>query len=298
MGTRRGFRMEDLVLDPQIRDWVVIPIVVMMLFITLLRHYVMSVVKSTPEATLQQVADTHLLSRSRFVEANGHWLPRSAFERRRQFFIAEGVGVFNVEREEVNALDALQNNPMMQNMMTSQMAVVVPQILTMGIVNYFFSGFVILRLPFPLTAPFKAMLQQGISLSDLNVAYVSSLSWYFLNLFGLRGIVDIILAGNNAADDSKLMRQQMGQGGANPGMPQDMAKLFAAEKSNLNLVAHDWKLASLPLVSESSSSSSSSSSSTKKSVGANISDPVDPPTSSQPTAARPKKLRRRFARRT
>merc|ERR1711916_323103 len=275
MGTRRGFRMEDLVLDPQIRDWVVIPIVVMMLFITLLRHYVMSVVKSTPEATLQQVADTHLLSRSRFVQANGHWLPRSAFERRRQFFIAEGVGVFNVEREEVNALDALQNNPMMQNMMTSQMAVVVPQILTMGIVNYFFSGFVILRLPFPLTAPFKAMLQQGISLSDLNVAYVSSLSWYFLNLFGLRGIVDIILAGNNAAEDS-----------------------------NLNLVAHDWKLASLPLVSESSSSSSSSSSpssSTKKSVGANIStsaDPVDPPTSSQPTAARPKKLRRRFARRT
>merc|ERR1712065_117894 len=256
MGTRRGFRMEDLVLDPQIRDWVVIPIVVMLLFITLLRHYVMSVVKSTPEATLQQVADTHLLSRSRFVEANGHWLPRSAFERRRQFFIAEGVGVFNVEREEVNALDALQNNPMMQNMMTSQMAVVVPQILTMGIVNYFFSGFVILRLPFPLTAPFKAMLQQGISLSDLNVAYFSSLSWYFLNLFGLRGIVDIILAGNNSADDSELMRQQMGQGGANPGMPQDMAKLFA----------HDWKLASLPLVSESesSSSSSSSSSSTKK----------------------------------
>ena len=51
--------MEDLVLDPQIRDWVVIPIVVMMLFITLLRHYVMSVVKSTPEATLQQVADTY-----------------------------------------------------------------------------------------------------------------------------------------------------------------------------------------------------------------------------------------------
>lgn len=171
------------------------------------------------------------------------------------------------------------------------MAMIVPQILTMGIVNYFFSGFVILRLPFPLTAPFKAMLQQGISLSDLNVAYVSSLSWYFLNLFGLRGIVDIILSGNNAADDSKIMRQQMGQGG-NPGMPQDIPKLFQAEKSNLKLVAHDWKLSSPPLLSAPPSSkslppspsSSSSPSSTSSSA----------PSSS---TAKPKKIKRRFAKR-
>ncbi|KNC49762.1 uncharacterized protein AMSG_06039 [Thecamonas trahens ATCC 50062] len=177
------------------------------------------------------------------LEAHGHWLPRAAFERRRQFFIDGEHGMYNQEREQVNALDAMANNPAMSNMMSSQMAMIVPQILTMGIVNYFFSGFVILRVPFPLTSPFKAMLQQGIQLSDLNVAYVSSLSWYFLNLFGLRGILDIILSDGNAADDSKLLKQQMGQAGGQPGMPQDMPKIFAAEKENLVLVAHDWKVA-------------------------------------------------------
>ena len=40
----------------------------------------------------------------------------------------------------------------------------VPQMAMMGIVNYFFSGFVLGKIPFPLTPSFKGMLQRGISL--------------------------------------------------------------------------------------------------------------------------------------
>jgi hypothetical protein len=41
------------------------------------------------------------------------------------------------------------------------------------------------------------MLQRGIETSDMDVRWVSSLSWYFLNWFGLNGLYRVILGGDN-----------------------------------------------------------------------------------------------------
>lgn len=49
------------------------------------------------------------------------------------------------------------------------------------------------KLPFPVTLGFKSMLQRGIETLDMDVRWVSSLSWYFLNFFGLNGLYKIIL---------------------------------------------------------------------------------------------------------
>jgi hypothetical protein len=41
------------------------------------------------------------------------------------------------------------------------------------------------------------MLQRGIETPDLDVTWVSSLSWYFLTLFGLNAVYRLVLGDDN-----------------------------------------------------------------------------------------------------
>ena len=120
----------------------------------------------------------------------------------------------------------------MVGMMKQNMAMIVPNMLMMGWVSYFFSGFILVKLPFTLTDRFKSMLQRGVGLSSLDVSYVSSLSWYFINVFGLRGLFTLVLGSDSGAlDNTEMMAQQM-QGGMNPA--QDPNKLFESAEGTLS----------------------------------------------------------------
>lgn len=96
------------------------------------------------------------------------------------------------------------------------------------------------KLPFPLTPQFKQMLQAGVGTQDLDVRWVSSLSWYFLTLFGLQPVYNFILGSNNAAN--QMMAQQMAMQQQNPmAGAEDPDKLFANESENLEVVEH-WNI--------------------------------------------------------
>ncbi|KAL0443014.1 UNVERIFIED_CONTAM: ER membrane protein complex subunit [Sesamum latifolium] len=127
---------------------------------------------------------------------------------------------------------------MAMDMMKKNLSMIIPRLLatlTFAWVNFFFSGFVAAKIPFPLTQRFRAMLQNGIDLSTVDVSYVSSRSWYFLNLFGLRGLFSLILGEDNATDDAQRM-MQMGGFGFDP------TRSLGAEKDGLDIVQHDWAL--------------------------------------------------------
>jgi hypothetical protein len=131
----------------------------------------------------------------------------------------------NAPKEGTPAPNPMTDPDMMEGMMEGmkkQVSNMVPQMLIMGWINFFFQGFVVskcfrinvrlpynwlprltchfphlVKLPFPLTLRFKSMLQSGVDTRDMDVTWVSSLSWYFLNLFGLNSVFTLILGDNN-----------------------------------------------------------------------------------------------------
>lgn len=91
-------------------------------------------------------------------------------------------------------------------------------------------------MPFPLTLRFKPMLQRGVELDSLDAAWVSSASWYFLNVFGLRSIYNLVLGGENVAD---IAVEEHAQGNMN--MPGDPKQAFKIEYEALQLCSHTFR---------------------------------------------------------
>jgi len=229
----------ELVLDPSIRDWVLIPIVVIMFLMGILRNNVTKMMRKDTAPNPTQILQNNQLMRARRLRANACYIPAASFHTRRKVFCHKDDGVLMQKHEAPNPMSMMQDPNVMMNMMQGNFAMMVPQMVMMGIVNYFFSGFVLGKIPFPLTPSFKGMLQRGINLTTLDTAYVTSMSWYFLVMFGMRGLYSIVLGANAETDDTKIMQQQMGMGGQ-PGQQPDMNKIFAAEAENLQIVEHVW----------------------------------------------------------
>lgn len=125
------------------------------------------------------------------------------------------------------------------NMAKGNIMSFVPQTLIMAWVNFFFADSVVMKVPFPLTSGFKSMLQSGVNTPDLDVRYVSAISWYFVNLLGLRPVYSAIKSDPNAAQElmnNQLLqhRQNMADLGAQKG-----EKLFSSEAESIQILTHE-----------------------------------------------------------
>ncbi|CAN2389213.1 ER membrane protein complex subunit [Pristimantis euphronides] len=230
----------ELLLDSSIRLWVVLPIVFITFLSGLLRHHVTRLLQGEKKTELEPLSDSQVLIRSRILRENGKYIPRQSFLVRKFYFNDAETGFFKKTKRKVVQRNPMTDPSMMTEMMKGNLTNVLPMILIGGWINWAFSGFLTTKVPFPLTLRFKPMLQRGIDLVSLDVSWVSSASWYFLNVFGLRSMYTLILGQDNAADQSRIMQDQMT--GAAMAVPQDTNKAFKAEWEAMEITEHHWAL--------------------------------------------------------
>uniref|UniRef100_A0A3Q3K6X6 ER membrane protein complex subunit 3 n=1 Tax=Monopterus albus TaxID=43700 RepID=A0A3Q3K6X6_MONAL len=229
----------ELLLDSNIRLWVVLPIVFITFLVGVIRHYVSILLQSDKKLTLEQVSDRYVICDC----AVEHLCKKISFLMRKFYFNNQEDGFFKKTKRKVVPPSPMTDPSMLTDMMKGNVTNVLPMILIGGWINWTFSGFVTTKVPFPLTLRFKPMLQQGIELLSLDASWVSSASWYFLNVFGLRSMYSLILGQDNGADQSRIMQEQMS--GAAMAMPADTNKAFKAEWEALELTDHQWALESV-----------------------------------------------------
>ncbi|KAI5477027.1 hypothetical protein MNV49_006903 [Pseudohyphozyma bogoriensis] len=249
---------QELVLDPAIRDWVLGGLSLVMLLSGLIRHYVTMLLNTPPKPQpLLVVREQRALARGAILRTYGSYLAPSAFVALKSHLSDAYTSGFYLKAPPPadGSAPAPPPNPLMEpggmdgmlDMVKKQAVQFLPQTILMYYIGYFYDGFVLTRLPFPLTLRFKSMLQRGIQTSDMDVSWVSSVSWYFLCLFGLNSIYRLILGEENAADGAQNMAAMnpmagmMSAGASAPGQPpQDFFKLYKTEKDNLELAEYNW----------------------------------------------------------
>ncbi|EGW30108.1 uncharacterized protein SPAPADRAFT_52938 [Spathaspora passalidarum NRRL Y-27907] len=239
----------DLVLDPQLKYWVLLPISIAMVLVGLIRNNITTLLQPSPKLQpYKQERERHFLDRAKSFTAHNHILTPEEFATRKQYLLAKltsndflAVSPEEATTKQQDPLAQLtdpKNNEMMMNMALSSILNYIPQTVIMTWVNTFFSGFIIMKLPFPLTDGFKSMLQNGIATPDLNVSYVSAISWYFVNLLGLRPVYSLLACQEEADSIQQQQQQQQPMNIAGPGAPK-MDKVFKAEAENIQILTHE-----------------------------------------------------------
>ncbi len=175
------------------------------------------------------------INRANKIRSNFMYLSERGFKTRKAFFCREGDGFFN-QKFEAKQPDIMNPN-MMFDMMKKNLINALYYIVIFVGVGYLFSGFILLKLPFGLTQKFKSMLQQGLNLPDLDVSYVSAISWCFLLVFGLNGILQHFDGDDNFSmmkEQEQMMKAPLMPFGAEQG--KDYNKILTAEKENLEII--------------------------------------------------------------
>ncbi|BGP36261.1 hypothetical protein JCM10449v2_000159 [Rhodotorula kratochvilovae] len=248
---------EDLHLSPDVRLHVLVPLCAVVLLSGLIRHWLARALTKPPKPQpLLVVREQRAMTRAQLLRANSSHLAPSAFLALRSHLsqaLEDGSYLKKPAPAEGSAPANPLDNPQdmeqmmegMTDMMKKQAVGFVPQMATMYLVNKFFAGSLLARIPFPLPLRFKELLQRGIYLPDitLDASWCSATSWYFLCMFGLGPVYQLLL-GDSSATGMAAMNPMGGAGGAPPAMPgapgQDFVKMFRGEKENLDIIEYAW----------------------------------------------------------
>lgn len=249
-----GISEQTLLLDSDIRDWVVLPLLAIMISAGLLRHFVGLLLKPDPKplTKIESRAKNDMARAVRLRTGNANFISQDRWESRRRHFSDKESGYLREEsewaaneaekeKEDGSAPGGIDPmNPMsMMDGMKGNMVFMVQNMVMMQGISHFFQGFILLKVPFPLTRGFKMMFQRGLGefTSNLDTSYVSSVSWYFLVMFGLRGFFRMVI-GNPSQEqiESNQLQSSLGLTQSTGPKQFDAPKALVAEADNLELL--------------------------------------------------------------
>ena len=253
-------------LDPAIRDYVLIPIFVVVVLTSVLRSNLTKILgagkphQKAPELT--ELKFLYMFQRLSNLKRNGSCI--SNFSGKRLVYLNSNerkgpVGLLN--QEPPQQLSAMEKMMQQNQDPSTALNMVKSQFMFLGIhgslgywVSHLFSGFLVAKTPFPLTFKIKSMLQRGVDVAALDTSYVSSLSWYFFIMISSSGLLQLVnhlfsshdaASGLPVSDDSSEMMMMASGGmmtGANPmaAAGVDIKKQIEAERDALQVMTHEF----------------------------------------------------------
>jgi ER membrane protein complex subunit 3 len=243
-----------LVLDPDIRDWVVLPLFLVIVVTGMIRQSVsvymnittqtrvpipihikrvQSLLQSSSYLRLQSKAlvTNHIITSSQqFQQYVTYRIALLRNETQHVQALKDKASVANSDPMNPNgttATPALAGDPMMDMMMKNPMSLMggnmifmVQNMVMMQGIQHFFSGFILLQVPFSLTMGFRTMFLKGIvDMPNLSSSFVSSVSFYFLVIYSLRGFLSLLIGQPPYEQKEQDMFVQQSLGYQNPPNP-------------------------------------------------------------------------------
>eukprot|EP01050_Picozoa_sp_SAG11_P040320 SAG11_NODE_17464_length_518_cov_0.630072_1_plen_129_part_01 len=124
----------DIILDPRIRDWVLLPLTLIMVFMGLGRHYVTMLMNKVRKQNKDDVRDRMTLMRGQTLQNNCYYLPRNVFYARKAYYNDEHKGIFRTAKETPPdpTKNPMMSDPnMMMDMMGKNMTMIIPNLVMM-----------------------------------------------------------------------------------------------------------------------------------------------------------------------
>lgn len=232
-----------ILLDPDIRNWVLFPIFIIVLLVGVLRHYVSLLMQSLKSERLSDKCNSNItLSASTLLQEKGA-LPTSSFLSRAQIMIDQTLQKVPEKRDVADVFDPSVTTGMMKG----QLMMMANNVGLMMLISSFFSGFVVAQLPFSIPLRLKDMMQRGINMEDLECSYITSISFYFLVFSGMTGLLNLVLG---ADEEVKVVvsNSMMEVQDEKFVQPPDLAKIWAQLTKDLKYACtrHSWSFESSP----------------------------------------------------
>ena len=253
-------------LDPAIRDFVLLPIVVVVILTSVLRTNLTKILgagkppQKAPE--LGELKYLTMFQRLANLRRNRNWIQNFSAKKALYLNTNERKGPMGLlEREPPQQLSAMEKMMQQNQDPSTALNMVKSQFMFLGIhgslgywVSTLFSGFLVAKTPFPLTFKIKSMLQRGVDVAALDTSYVSSLSWYFFIMISSSGLLQLFSylfsesgsLGSGSDDSSEMMMMASGgmMTGASPMGPAnvDIKKQIESEKEALQVLTHEFAL--------------------------------------------------------